>query len=123
MAAPSGIVVQNMWDVTIVNFEEARLLEVHVIDQIAEQLFKLVDQMDKKKLVLDFSKVQFLASAAVGMLMNLHKKSLAIRGQLVLCGMKKEIMKVFEIMQLTKVLKFAPDEKEALKMLGYKTDR
>lgn len=123
MAAPSGIVVQNMWDVTIVNFEEARLLEVHVIDQIAEQLFKLVDQMDRKKLVLDFSKVQFLASAAVGMLMNLHKKSLAIKGQLVLCGMKKEIMKVFEIMQLTKVLKFAPDEKEALKILGYKTDR
>ena len=120
MAAGSGVVIQNMWDVTVVNFEEARLLEVHVIDEIAAQIFKLVDQMDRKKLVLDFSKVQFLASAAVGMIMNVHKKSQAIKGTVVLCGMKKEIMKVFEIMQLTKVLKFAPDEKEALKLLGYK---
>lgn len=120
MATATGIVIQNMWDVTIVNFEETRLLEVYAIDQIAEQLFKLVDQMDKKKVILDFTKVQFLASAAVGMIMNVHKKSLAIKGQVILCGMRKEIMKVFEIMQLTKVLKFAPDEKEALKLLGYK---
>lgn len=123
MPGGPNIVVQKMWEVTIATFEDARLLEVHMIDQIGEELYKLVDEQDRKKLVVDLSKVQFLASAAVGMIMNLQRKSQAIKGTLVLCGVRAEIMRVFEIMKLTKVLKFAPDEKTAMQMLGYSTAR
>lgn len=111
--------VQKVVDVTIVDFQEVRLLEAHRIDAIGEELTKFVEQMDRKKLVLDFSKVQFLASAAIGMLLNLHKKCLTAKGSLVLCGVRKDIMKVFEIMKLTKLLKFCADEKEALGVFGH----
>jgi anti-anti-sigma factor len=117
-AAPK-LVIQKMWDVTIVDFQEARLLEAHQIEAIGQELYRLVDQMDRKKLVLDFGKVQFLASAAIGVLMNLHKKSAAIGGTFIICSLKKELMKVFEIMRLTQVFKFAANEGEALRMLGY----
>jgi anti-sigma B factor antagonist len=119
METGSNIVIQKMWDVTVVNVQEARLVEGHQIEQMSQQLFQLVDEMDRKKLIVDFAKVQFLASAAVGMLLNLHKKSAAIKGTMIICGLRKELMQVFEIMQLTKILKFAPDEGKALKMLGY----
>jgi anti-anti-sigma factor len=79
--------------------------------------------MDVKKLILDFGKVQFLASAAIGVLMNLHKKSTAIKGTVIICSLRKELMKVFEIMKLTKVLKFAANEDEALVQLGYTAAR
>ncbi len=119
MNGGSGIVIQNMWDVTVVNFEEARLLEAATIESISQELYRLVEKMDRKKLVLDFTKVQYLASAAVGMIMNVHKKSAAIKGLMIVVGLRKELMKVFEIMGLVKVLKFAPNEAEAMKLLGY----
>jgi len=111
--------IQTMWDVTVVDFQEARILEAQQIEAIGRELYRLVDEMDRKKLILDFAKVQFLASAAIGMLMNLHKKTTAIKGTFVICSLRRELMKVFEIMQLTKVFKFAANEDEALALFGY----
>ncbi|MCG8510063.1 MAG: STAS domain-containing protein, partial [Rhodospirillales bacterium] len=91
------------------------ILEATQIDTIGQQLFRYVDEMDRKKLVLDFSKVQFLASAAVGVLLQLRKKSSAINGEFVICGMRKELKQVFEIMKITKLFTFTPDEKAALR--------
>ncbi len=119
MSTAPRIVIQKMWDVTVVDFQEARLLEAGQIESIARELYRLVDEMDRKKLVLDLTKVQFLASAAIGVFMNLHKKSTAIQGSFVLVGLKRELMKVFEIMKLTKVFRFAATEGEALAMFGY----
>ena len=110
----SNIMVQRIADVTFVDIQEARLLDSRDLDALAEQLYRLVDKMDRKKLVVDFSRVQFLASAAIGVVTTLHKKSVAIKGTLVLCGLRKELMKVFEIMNLTKLLRFSADAKEAL---------
>ncbi|HQL53998.1 MAG: STAS domain-containing protein [Phycisphaerae bacterium] len=123
MSTTPKILVQKMWDVTVVDFQEARLLEAQQIEAIAKELYRLVDEMDVKKLILDFGKVQFLASAAIGVLMNLHKKSTAIKGTVIICSLRKELMKVFEIMKLTKVLKFAANEDEALVQLGYTAAR
>jgi len=119
MAAGPGIVVQKMWDVTVVDFQEAKILEVQQLDAIGQELFRLVDELDRRKIILDFSRVQFLASAAIGLVMNLHRKTTAVKGTLVLCGLRKELMKVFEIMKLTKVLQFAANEGDALKVFGY----
>lgn len=118
MAAPVQIMVQKVQEVTVVDLQDARLLETHMIDEMGEQLYRLVDKLDRKKLVLDFSQVQFLSSAAIGVLLNLHKKSTAIKGTLVLCGLKKDILKVFEIMKLNKLLKVCADEREALAVFG-----
>ncbi len=115
--------IQTMWDVTVVDFQEARLLEAQQIEAIGRELYRLVDEMDRKKLILDFTKVQFLASAAIGMLMNLHKKTTAIKGTFVICSLRRELMKVFEIMKLTKVFKFAANEDEAFALLGYTAAR
>lgn len=82
-----------------------------------------MDEMHRTKIILDFSNVQFLASAAIGLLMNLHRKSTAIKGTFVICSLRKELMKVFEIMKLTKVFKFAADEDAALALLGYTAAR
>lgn len=119
MTPAPKLMVQKILDVTIVDFQEVRLLDSQHIDAIGKELYKLIDEMDRRKLILDFSKVQFLASAAIGVIMNLHKKVTGMKGTLVLCGLRKDLMKVFEIMQLTKLLKFCADEKEALTVFGY----
>jgi anti-anti-sigma factor len=118
MAGAPKLAIRKITDVTVVSLQEARLLEAHPLDAIGTELYHLVDKMDCRKLVLDLSKVQFLASAAISVLIILHRKSTAIQGSLVICGLRPDLMKIFEIMKLTKVFKFAPDESEALSMFG-----
>jgi len=119
MSASANLLIQKMWDVTLVTLQEPRLLDSKQLENLGKELYRLVDELDRKKLVVDFTKVQFLASAAISVFLNLLKKSNAIKGTLILCGMRKELMQVFEITKLTKLFKFAADEKEALKLLGY----
>lgn len=111
--------IQKLLDVTIVEFQSPRLVDANSLDKIAEQLYELVDKKDRKKLVLDFGNVRFMSSSALGMLLNLNTKSAAIKGTLVLCGLRKDLMKVFEITKLTKILRFCADEKEALAVFGH----
>jgi anti-sigma B factor antagonist len=114
----SNLLIQKHVDVTVVTINESRLLESRELDALAAELYQLVDKMDRKKLIVDFSKVQFLASAAIGMVTALHQKSQAIKGTLVLCGFRKDIYKVFEITRLTKLLKIVPTETEAFAVFG-----
>jgi anti-anti-sigma regulatory factor len=88
MSAAPKLLIQQMWDVTVVDIQEPRLLEAQQIDAVGRELFRLVDEMDRKKLILDLTKVQLLASAAIGMLMTLHKKSTAIKGTVIICGLR-----------------------------------
>ena len=111
--------IQKVLDVTMVEFQSPRLVDANSLDKIADELYELVDKKDRKKLILDFGNVRFMSSSALGMLLNLNTKTAAIKGTLVLCGLRKDLMKVFEITKLTKILRFCADEKEALAVFGY----
>ena len=118
MATAARLFTQTFKDVTIVNFEEARILDTALIQKIGEELYRLVDDMARRKLVLDFTKVQFLSSSALGVLITLQKKATAAKATVVICGMRKELMKVFEIMKIDKLFKFCADERAGLAVFG-----
>ena len=121
MPGATRLLVHPIRDVTIVNFLDASILDTAQIEQMASELYDYVENRGRRRLILDFTKVQFLSSSALGMLINLHKKALAAKGSLVLCGIRKELMKVFEITSLAKVFTFAPNEKDALATFGITT--
>jgi len=112
--AKSRFLVQDYAGVTLVTFSDSSLLDAATIEQIGLDLFELTDRQNKQKLVLDFGNVKFLSSQTLGILLSLSKKTKAIKGELVLCGMRKELMKVFQITSLDKVFKFYKDDTAAL---------
>ncbi len=119
MAGPGmKLIVRNLSDVTLVAFDEPSILESAMVERLGADLYRLVDQMDRTKLILDFSKVQFLASAAVGVVINLQKKIAARHGKLVICALRRELTKVFQIMKLEKLFTFCPDQAAALAVFG-----
>lgn len=116
--ANARLVIQNYADVTVVTFQDTSILEMRIIDQIGQDLYELTDKQNKQKLILDFTNVQFLASHTLGVLLNLNKKARAINGQMVMCSLRKELMKLFTITNLDKIFKFFPTDKEALAHFG-----
>ncbi len=109
------LLIQDYAGVTVVTFQDNSILEVRAIDQIGTDLYELVDVQNKQKMVLDLSNVRLLASHALGVLITLNKKIKAIHGEMVLCSVRKELMKVFSITNLDRIFKFFPDDASALK--------
>src|SRR6202045_3218314 len=106
--------VEDIGDVTVVNFTDRKILDEQNIQVIGEQLFSLVDQDGMKKLLLNFANVEYLSSAALGKLITLNKKLQAVGGRLILCNIDPQIHEVFEITRLDKFFKIMKEEQQAL---------
>jgi anti-sigma B factor antagonist len=105
-------------DVTVVEFQQPTLLDAPVIEGLARDLCALIDEQARRKILLDFRKVRLLSSQMLGVLITLQKKSAAIKGRIVLCGLRSDLQKIFTIMRLDKVLAIVPDESKAMELLG-----
>ena len=106
--------VEDSGDVAVVQFVDKKILDEQNIQMIGDDLFRLVDELGRRKILLNFGNVEFLSSAALGKLITLNRKVQAVRGKLVLCNISKEIREVFEITKLDKLFTILPDEQAAL---------
>ena len=121
MPGSTSLVIQQFRDVTVVTVNDTALLDAISIHRLGKSLNELVDNRARKKIVLDFSSVKFLASSALGMLLTLRKKANAIGGRVVICGIRPELHKVFKITNLDKIFEFFDGEEEALNTFGVTT--
>ena len=68
-----------------------------------------------QKLLLNFSKVEYISNAAIGILIGLHKKATASGGSLILCNVSPVVFEHFSTRKLNKVFDFQAEEESALK--------
>lgn len=116
----SRILIEDYAGVTVVTFTDSSILDAASIDQMGKDLYHLVDNQNKQKLILDFSNVKFLSSHALGVFLTLQRKAQQIKGALVFAGLRKELMKVFTLTGLDKMFKFFADDTKALESFGVK---
>jgi Anti-anti-sigma regulatory factor (antagonist of anti-sigma factor) len=90
---------------TIVTIDDWYITTDRKIDKLKELLIPIVEKTKQGKLVLDFSKVESIASSLLGLLLIIHKKVLEQQGNMEIWNLTKNIQKVFEITQLTKIFK------------------
>lgn len=106
--------VTQQKDVRIVEFTNNRILDEANITEIGQTLAALIEERNNPKLLLDFSAVDHLSSAALGMLINANNKIREANGQLRLTHIKPQIFEVFRITKLDKLFKILPGRSEAL---------
>lgn len=106
--------VTEAGDVTVVHFVDRKILDETNIQEMGQELFDLIERQQRKKLLLNFSNVQFLSSAALGKLITLNKKRKANDAVLKLCGIRPEIYEVFSITKLDKLFDIQQDEADAV---------
>ncbi len=102
-------------DVTIATLTRERILEDADIRALEETILPLIAQADSIRLVIDFSTVRFLTSAALGLLIRISKKVREQGGRLALCSIQPKIYEVFRITQLDQVFQIFPDADQAAK--------
>jgi anti-sigma B factor antagonist len=106
--------VEDYGDITVVNFIDRKILDEQNIQKIGEDLFSLVDELGRKKILLNFSNVEYLSSAALGKFITLNKKVQASGGKLIMCNISDDIYEVFEITKLNRLFNIQKEEQTAL---------
>ena len=110
--------VQPIEKFTVVEFKTASLMDPMILEEIGQELYRLVDEEDKRRLILDFEKVQYLSSQAIGIVLTLNKKLNALKGsKFVLCGVGPKLLELLKITRLDRILTVKPTQREAVKVL------
>ena len=114
MAGYRRLQASDVGEVCVVRFRDQKIIEDINIQEWGQELFQLVEVENRQKLLLNFSGVDFLSSAALGKLITLDKKVKARSGTLKLCNIRPEIYEVFAITKLNRLFDIQEDESDAL---------
>ena len=114
MAQYRRLTVSDVGEVTVVRFVDRKILDELNIQELGQELFQLVEEDNKTRLLLNFQHVEFLSSAALGKLITLDKKVKAHGGKMKLSNIRPEIYEVFAITKLNKLFDIKEDEADAL---------
>jgi anti-sigma B factor antagonist len=106
--------IEEVNGVTIARFTDKKILDESNIQIIGNQLFNLVDEDHRQKIILDFTNVEYLSSAALGKLITMDKKVKAAGGKLRLCSIRSDIKEVFKITRLDKLFQILDSRDKAV---------
>ena len=117
MSTPRRLAIAESGNVSVVTFTDSKIIDEQEIQELGQELFALVEQDGRKKMVLNFADVEFLSSAALGKLISFEKKARGAKAELILTNIRPEIYEVFAITKLTKLFTIKDDEADALAVM------
>ena len=101
---PMEVIKQEIKDeVRIISIDPARLVDTEIIDQCYREVAAALDKSDESNVLLDFSRVNFMSSMGLGMLVRVNKRCKEYKISLRLCGISPDIMEVFKITGMNKL--------------------
>lgn len=112
---PSIVEFQSDGDVLTARVLETRLMDEATIGRFHAEIIEGLGKKEEPNLLIDFSRVHFLSSSALGALLRVHKKCKEYKVALKLCNIAPDIHQVFKITNLVKVFDIYGDEADAYK--------
>ena len=111
-------ITQTVEKFLVVEFRTTSLMDALDLENIGQALYRIIDEEDRRRIVLDFERVTYLSSQAIGIVLNMNKKLKALpHSKLVLCGVGPRLMDLVKITRLDKILTIKPSQREAVKVL------
>jgi anti-sigma B factor antagonist len=109
---------EDVGDVTVVRLKVPTVLDDDTAQTVFGQLYSLVSDVGRGKLVLDLAGAQYLPSLALGKLLMLNRKAQAADGRLTLCGLTPPVGEILEATHLRDMFDVYAGEAEALASFG-----
>ena len=110
--------VRKHGSVMVIRFGEHRILDEASVKKFGDELFQVADRGDCKNVLLNFTGVDGLSSAMLGVMLMLRKKINEKQGKLKLCLVGPEIMEIFHATKLGKIFEILGTEQHALQAFG-----
>jgi stage II sporulation protein AA (anti-sigma F factor antagonist) len=85
-------------------------------DRLNEALLALIDDASPDR-IIDLSRVNYMGSAMLGMMVNLRQQVKNIKGRLVLCGMSQRLTDIFRTCCMERLFTIARTRTDALRIV------
>lgn len=95
---------------------EGRLDGLHA--QEAEQTFLSLAQGERTRFILDFSRMDYISSAGLRVVLVAAKKLRSVQGRLICAGMSDAVKEIFEMSGFLSILETAGSVDEAVSLMG-----
>jgi anti-sigma B factor antagonist len=114
MADTRPVVAVNYNDgVVIVIIDREKILEEKDIQSLEDTLMPLLEENDPLRMVIDFSKVDYLSSSVLGLLIRLNNTIRERGGSMCFCNISRRIFGIFKITRLDKVFSVFETKEQA----------
>jgi anti-anti-sigma factor len=97
------LLIEPVYGDIVITFKDSRIVDENHLRKIEADILQLGESQPGINMTLDFKKVQFMSSAALGFLVKLQKTITLGRGSLKLRNMSKQIYEVFKITNLYRI--------------------
>lgn len=114
MRATQCMEINDIHGITVVHLLDHRLVDGIAIDDLAQELYQLIESDGRRNLVLELSSVNFMSSVGLEKLIVLYKKVKAHGGTLRLCCIRPDVRGVFTVTKLDRLFDIWDTEAEAL---------
>lgn len=101
--AESPVVVQDAGGAVRIGFRRPSMLDATTVEAVAHELYAVTERSRRRGIVLDFTDVHFVSSPALSMLLTLRRKADDVGSEVVLCGLRAHIRRLFQITRLDKL--------------------
>ena len=113
-SAASRLRVTDEDGITRIEFVDRNILDEANIQQIGDEISRLIDSQTQPKVLISFENVDHLSSAALGTLITINNKIRGKDGQLRLADIDPQIYEVFVITKLNKLFQIHDSADQAL---------
>ena len=96
---------QTLPGALLVRINDKRMVSVVTMEAIKNRMLNLVQRADSSEVRIDFSRVEYVANAAISMLLIVRKSASVADTELVLCNVSPQVFEQFTSRRLDKVFR------------------
>jgi len=104
--------VTHHGDVSVLSFDSGEVLDSTVASDVKAQVFRRID--GRTDLVIDLSRLEFVDSAGLGVLVGAYKRVKQRGRRVAVAGAQPYVVRVMKIIKLDQVFEAFPDVQSAL---------
>ena len=92
-------------------------LDMHVADKFRQIIDNALDTSGVKHILFNLEAVNFIDSSGLGVILGRYKRINAAGGKVLVAHIQPQVVQIFELSGLLKIIKFYNTESEALECL------
>lgn len=96
--------VKHFIEEKILIFEITEELDHHVVEKMRKRTDYEIQRLIPKNVIFDFSKVKFMDSAGIGLLLGRYKQIKSLGGEMKIVNSNERIKKILDMSGVTKIV-------------------
>ena len=90
----------------------------HETQEMRKYFEPIIEDINIQGIIINCEKVKYIDSAGLGLVVSIYRTLNMNKKQFAISAINENVMKIFELTKLNKILTFAEDDKSALEILG-----